>query len=430
MSRNFVFVAGLAMGLFWGAAAHRFFASGGDAWRRYEAVREFVAEQFVRPVPREKLDDLALKGMLAGLDSYSRFYDATETAEMARETEGRYRGIGIVLMRPLTEGRVLFTLPGSPAESGGLRVGDRVLEIDGRAFESLTEDEFRAELSKNTSEPAHLRVRGLDGAERVLQVVRESVLEPTVRREQIVDERLGVGYVAVHSFSNETAGEFDAAFERLVARGMRALVVDLRGNGGGVLKGAVAIARRFVAEGVVVSTEGRRKSDVYSADPALARHSGYPLVVLVDEDSASASEVLAGALQDHRVAVVVGAPTWGKGTVQSIASRPFERWGNAAKVTTSFYFTPSHKNLEHGEDAEFGIAPDVLVESDETESRQLHAYLARQAPPASALDALRAWEQQEKRTLIDTRPPDRALAAALGLFGGERPDGARPIVVR
>lgn len=430
MSRNVVFVIGLAMGLFWGAAAHRFFVYGSESWRRYEAVRDFVSDQFVRPVPQEKLDDLALKGMLAGLDSYSRFYDAEETAEMSRETEGRYRGIGIVLMRPLSEGRVLFTLPRSPAERGGLRVGDRVLEIDGHAFASLTEDEFRAQLSKDVAEPARMRVRGLDGAERELAIVRESVIEPTVRREQIVDERLGIGYVAVHAFSNETAGEFDEAFDRLVERGMRALIVDLRGNGGGVLRGSVAIARRFLADGVIVSTEGRKKSDVYSADPALARHQGFPLVVLVDEDSASASEVLAGALQDHRAAVVVGAPTWGKGTVQSIASRPFERWGNAAKVTTSFYFTPAHRNLEHGEDADFGIAPDVLVEPDETESRQLHAYLARQAPPASALAALRDWERLEKRTLVDVRPPDRALAAALALFGGERPDAVATEHVR
>jgi len=422
MSKTAVFALGLAMGLFWGASAYRYFW-GSEPWqRRYESVRQFVAEDFVRPVADQRLDDAALAGMLQGLDPYSRFYDQAETAELERETGGRYRGVGIVLKRPITEGRVLFPLAGGPAERAGVRVGDRLLAIDGQRFAGLDDAGVRALLASTSDQAARIELEGLDGTRRSLEVERESVVEPSVRREELVDATHGVGYLAISSFSHETAAEFDAAFERLRRQGMRALVIDVRGNGGGVLLGAVAIARRFIPEGTIVSTEGRRTSKVHAADAALALHAGFPLAVLVDDESASASEVLAAALQDHRAAVVVGVPTWGKGTVQAV--RTFGEHGVAAKVTTSFYFTPSHRNLEHGEAVDFGIAPDVLVEPDETEALRLRVWLARQAPPPERLAELRAWEQREKVQLVEPRPRDRALAAALALFAGRRPDGS------
>lgn len=426
MSRTASFVLGCFCGALLGALGavlvRRASADDASEWARYREVRDFAENEFVRGTRREELADDALRGMLSGLDRYSKYYDAEETAAMERETGGRYRGIGVVLKRPVTEGRVLFTLRGSPAERGGLRVGDTLLEVDGREFVSLAEDEVRDALSRDSDEPVRLRVRGLDGAARELAIERESVVEPTLRGERMLDERLGIGYVALRSFSGETAHEFDAAFQRLGARGLRALVIDLRGNGGGVLQRAIDIANRFIDEGEIASTVGRHKRASFVAKAAEARYKGTPLVVLVDEESASASEVLAGALQDHRAAVVVGMPTWGKGTVQTI--RRFADWGTAAKVTTSFYYTPSHRNLEHGEEASFGIAPDLLVEPTPEQAQRVRAYLARPTPNAESLEALRAWEAKEKIQVVEEPPADPQLAAATELLRGNGPSSS------
>lgn len=419
MPRALVFLLGLLAGAAGAALGHHLLQDDREEVERYRSVRAFAEQRFVRAPDRAKLADDALRGMLAGLDRYSRYYDAAETAEMERETGGRYRGIGVVLRRPIAEGRVLFPLRGSPAEAHDLRVGDRILELDGQAFEELEESAVRAALSRDSDEPVRMIVVGLDGVQRSLVIPRESIVEPTVRGERLVDETRKIGYVALHSFSRETAAEFDAAFERLSVQGMQALVLDLRGNGGGTLASAIAIARRFIARGVIVSTENRQETVPYPAVPEEALHAGFPVVVLVDEDSASASEVLAGALQDHRAAVVVGAPTWGKGTVQTILR--FPAWGTSAKVTTSFYFTPAHRNLEHGEDAPFGIAPDVLVELAPAESQELHAFLGRQPPPPEALPALRDWERREGIRVLDDPPEDRQLASAVALLQGRRP---------
>ncbi|MBK7875029.1 MAG: S41 family peptidase [Planctomycetes bacterium] len=420
MSRPLVFCLGVLVGAAGGALGAWLLPGDREELSRYRTVREFAEQRYVRAPDRAKLADDALRGMLSGLDRYSRFYDADETAAMERETGGRYRGIGVVLKRPIADGRVLFPLRGSPAEKHGLRVGDRIVELDGRAFGGFEEADVREALSRDTDEPVHMAVIGLDGARRELVVPRESVVEPTLCGERMLDAERGIGYIALHAFSRETAAEFDAAFERLERSGMRALVLDLRGNGGGTLGSAITIARRFIPEGLIVSTENRREIQPYLAVPEEALHAGLPLVVLVDGESASASEVLAGALQDHRAAVVVGAPTWGKGTVQTVIT--FPTWHASAKVTTSFYFTPAHRNLEHGEDAPFGIAPDVLVELAPEEALQVHAFLDRQPPPVEALAALRAWEEREDVRVIDEPPDDRQLACAVDLLRGKRPD--------
>jgi carboxyl-terminal processing protease len=261
---------------------------------------------------------------------------------------------------------------------------------------------------------------GLDGVERNVRVRTGSVIEPTVRHERILDASRGIGYLAITSFSHETVGEFDAAFERLRNDGMRALVMDLRGNPGGVLVAAVKIAQRFVREGLIVSTESRDDAVTYSAEADEAWDAGFPLVLLVDEGSASASEVLASALQEHREAVIVGSPTYGKGMVQTI--HRFDKDGSILKITSSYYYTPTHKNLEHSSDPtrERGVQPDLQVELDE-DSDALHLRLNRPSAPRECMAALKAWQASSKDDLIAKIEPDPQLDAALGLFAGERP---------
>jgi carboxyl-terminal processing protease len=388
---------------------------------QFERIKDFTRAHFVRELSEQELVDRALHGMIDGLDPYSRYYDASEDERVRRETEGDFKGIGVIFRRPTEHGQVLFPLLGTPAWEAGLRVGDTFLTIDGEKVEGLDEETFRERLRASGKDELLVRVQALDGTERDVELRPRVLLDPTVRHEALVDEARGVGYICIRSFTHRTAEEFDAAVERLRARGAVALIVDVRNNYGGVLDAAVDIARRFVREGTIVSSEGRVENLVHSAVRGAARYAALPMVVLVDGKSASASEVLAGALQDHRVAVVVGEPTYGKGMLQTI--RTFPSFGSRAKVTSAYYYSPSKRNFERTADEgrAWGILPDVHVPVDDLTRQRVNSHLERYDPPAELMDELRALEAREGVALLGVQPDDPQLAAALALFAGERP---------
>lgn len=389
--------------------------------QHYREVRDLVLSTYVGEATEEELLESALRGMLGELDDYSQYYVEEETARLDIDTSGHTVGIGVIV-RDLDGPVVLFPVEGSPAARAGVRVGDRLLEIDGEATSGLDTDEVSALMRGEPGSRLALRVRGRDGEERRLAVEREELLVPSVRRIRMEDAGRGVGYLALTQFTGESAAELDRAVETLEGQGMQALVLDLRGNAGGVLRAAVEIARRFVPDGVITSTEGRGEPRLEAADPAAARLAGLPLVVLVDGLSASASEVLAGALQDHRAAVLVGTPTFGKGLVQTISRYPARR--AIAKLTTSYYYTPAHRNLQRGTTpgADHGLVPDVVVELEPEAQRAVTRYLMAFEPPAEALPALRAWSEGEDLGLELDPPRDAQLAAALDLLAGRRPE--------
>jgi len=419
------FLLGLGAGLALATLAFEFRTEGLEPdLQHYRSVRDFARESFVREVSNQELLDNALHGMLAGLDPYSRYYDRDESDSVARETVGRYVGMGVVFRGSITDGIVLFPLADSPGKRAGLRVGDRLLSLDGRPLAEYSEAQIRVLIEASESVPVSMLVKGRDGEQRELKLRAESVVNPTVRHTRMLDEERGIGYTSILSFSQETPREFDEAFQYLARRNMRALVVDLRSNYGGVLESAVAIAQRFIDEGVIVSTEGRGQPVVLSSEPAEALHVGFPLVVLVDGDSASASEVLAGALQDHRAAIITGSPSYGKGMVQTI--RRFEEAGARAKVTSSYYYSPTHRNFERsshadGADGEHGIYPDLVIEADDGERRRVHAFLEAYGAPLEALEELARWEAEIGETLDNPPPADGQLAAAVALLSGHRP---------
>ena len=390
----------------------------------YREVRDFVQENFVEDVDRGTLLQSALRGMMDELDDYSEYYVEGETVQVRRETSGHFVGIGVVFRNgevPGDHGRVLFPISDSPAAEAGVRVGDQILSIDGQSVEGLSDEAFEELLQGEVGSVARLQVRGRDGDLRDHEVTRRDMVDPSVRRIEIIDQARKIGYLAIHSFSNETAWEFDQAFEALQAKEMRGLVIDLRGNQGGVLSAAVAIARRFVAQGMITSTEGRGSPVSEKADPEDAHYIGFPLVLLVDHWSASSSEVLAGALQDHRAAVLIGRPTWGKGMVQTISRYPAH--DAIAKVTSSYFYTPAHRNLERlvGGNSDHGLEPDIEIELEDDEVRAIYRYVKAIPPPVEALGALRAWEEAEGIELITDRPPDPHLDAAITLFSGRNP---------
>lgn len=386
----------------------------------YREVRDLVRDTFVAEVGEDELLESALRGMLRELDAYSDYYVEEETAEVNQDTSGHKVGIGVI-MRNAEGPQVLFPVQGSPAEAAGLRVGDRFLELDGHATTDMGPEEVSRRMRGEPGTLLSVRVRGLDGLERAHEVSRRQLLIPSVRRKRLLDPQLGVGYVALKSFTNATTAEFDEALEGLRQRGMKGLVLDLRGNNGGVLSAAVELAQRFLEEGVITSTEGRGVPHVERADSEFTPYLDLPLVVLVDGSSASASEILAGALQDHRVAVLVGEPTYGKGVVQTISRYPQER--AIAKVTTSYYYTPTHRSLERGEGEEaYGLLPDILVASVPEETDAFYQWLQRPYDPhESVLAELEAWEEQAGIDLGLSPPRDSQLEAAVALFRGETP---------
>jgi carboxyl-terminal processing protease len=416
-----VWLMGIGTGVFGALIVRKLSPNPSEAdVAQYRAVRNFAQASFVRELSDQEILDRAMEGFTRSLDDYSRYYDADSAAELDRETAGRYAGLGALFSLIDGERRVLFPLPESPAKRAGLWIGDSVLEVDGESVAGLDDQTFHDLLQSRPGEVRELHLRSLEGVERTVEITPESLLDPSIRQFHMVDAERGLAYLSIHSFSRETAREFDAAWAYLEHEGATSLVIDLRGNLGGVLDAAVAIARRFIPSGVIVSTEGRLEVEIERGIEGHATLQGLPLVVLVDEHSASASEVLAGALQDHRVAVLVGAPTFGKGMVQTI--RRFPDSGTRAKITSAHYYSPSHRNFERSsEGRDYGIRPDVEVEITEREKATARTHSARYGPPVEARADLAAWEAELGETLVEPLPDDAQLRAAFLLLAGKRP---------
>ncbi|MEQ1892313.1 MAG: S41 family peptidase [Planctomycetota bacterium] len=413
-----IFVLGLAVGLLAALAierATRYFLDRDLEMVR--AVRNLALEEFVGEVRPAELVDSALAGMLGGLDDYSHYYGPAELAELDRETSGEFLGIGVVF-RDGEPGRILFPYPDSPAARAGLRVGDRIRSAQGEALEKLESGELLGMLRRSPDE-VRLEVEDLDGSAREVLLDPEVVLDPTVRHARVLDEARGLGYVSIRSFSHRTPEEFDHAIEGLRAQGLRALVLDLRANPGGILDAAVTIANRFVRTGALVATRSRAETRITRADEDEAHLAGMPLVVLIDANSASASEVLAAALQDHGAAALVGEPSYGKGSVQTLKHVDDDR--AVVKLTTAYYCSPSLRRIEHidGDLERSGIAPDLAVPLSRAERDSVYRFLFSYSPPEEALEPLRAWEERADVKLIRELPEDRQLAAARALLGAE-----------
>lgn len=326
-----------------------------DEIRRYVAVYNAVKEAYVDRVDDRKLMQSAVRGLLLDLDPHSAYLEKRDAREFDEVTSGAYTGVGVELMTmPDRTLKVVSPIDDTPAARAGIKAGDVVIKIDGKPISDGKDDE------EGGSGP----LRGAAGTKVVLTIVREGTPKPfdvTLVRERIrvasVRSRMlepGYGYVRVATFQSDTAADFARALDKLKANGKLAgLVIDLRSNPGGLLTAAVQIADELLEKGKIVSTRGRVAiSDAeFSATPG-DKLAGAPVVVLVDAGSASASEVLAGALRDNGRARVVGSRTFGKGSVQTLL--PLDN-GDSVKLTTARYYTPSGKSIQAR-----GIEPDVV----------------------------------------------------------------------
>jgi carboxyl-terminal processing protease len=386
---------------------------------------ELVRDKYVTDVDGRKLAYRGIEGMMRSLDPYSEFLGPDEKTAFREETEGEFTGIGIVIDTTQSGPGVvvLYALSGSPADRVGMRTGDRILETDSKAIDPIHTnhdlEEVKARLRGKIGTSVTLAVQSPgEDATRTVKIVREHIRENSVRGPGFVDGERAVGYVHVRGFNENTARDFEKAARWLVDHGMKALVLDLRYNPGGLLKAATDLADELLEDGVIVTTKGRDPASriEYEATGSPKIPPSIPVVVLVNGESASAAEVVAGALQDHRRALLVGSKTFGKGVVQTTV--PFDGDRALIKITTARYYTPAGRCIEKevGVDADHagvgGILPDVEVATTRDQARAV----------ATRIGRLRALEDQpgngapEDRDSVESDP---VLVKALALLRGE-----------
>ncbi|MDZ7645290.1 MAG: S41 family peptidase [Woeseiaceae bacterium] len=396
-------VMGLGLSLGGAVTASRDAAPPADpAWeqaRLFAEVMERVKRDYVEPLDDDALLESAIRGMVADLDTHSEYLDAREYRDIRASTSGNYNGVGVEVSTRDDQIRVVAPIDNSPAQRAGLHAGDTIVAIDGA---SVAEDGLRETIRRLRGRPGtrvSLTVVRQPGDEvLVFDLRRDSIHVASVRHEMLESS---IGYVRISQFTDGTAAELTQAIDALVDTAadsdgsLAGLVVDLRNNPGGILDAAVDVSDLFLDAGVIVSADGRTPESRFVREA----HGGdlldgAPMVVLVNKGSASAAEIVAGALQDHRRALVVGTSTFGKGLVQTVM--PLSR-GRAIKLTTSRYYTPSGDSIH-----ETGIAPDVYVEGARGQPGfGLHERVDRDADEqlTEALERLRSRRVMHSRAL-------------------------------
>ena len=321
-------------------------------------VLERVKQDYVNPVDDHQLLQAAIRGMVSSLDPYSAYLDGEDYDEVKILSTGQYSGVGIEVSMEDEEVVVVSPFEGSPAATAGIRPGDVIATIDGVPVNTTT-------LADTIG-----RMRGKEGTSVKIGILREGSAEPlqfTLKRSRVelhsVRSELlepGMGYVRISEFSETTGDDLEAALKDLRKHNgapLKGLVLDLRNNPGGVLEAAVSVSDTFLNSGVIVTAKGRTPESKFEMDatPGDALN-GAPIVILINGGSASAAEIVAGALKDNHRAKLMGRTTFGKGSVQTVIPLSGDR---ALKLTTSLYYTPSGISINHR-----GIAPDIELERD------------------------------------------------------------------
>ena len=327
-----------------------------EAYKKYNkmiALEELVKDDFYQEASDDKLVDGAIKGMFSGLDDpYSQYYTKTEFEKLKEQTSGSFVGIGVYISPTSDDDHITIIAPieGSPAEKSGIKAGDKILKVDGKVVSAKNSDE------------AITMIKGKKGTEVELTIKRgEQILDVKVKRDEIVSKTVegkvldnNIGYIKITSFSEHTNKEFENTLNTLKESNIKGLVIDLRDNPGGLLNVCKDIADSLIGEGTIVYTKDNKGNTEYLKSDK--EKLGLPIAVLTNEGSASASEILTGAIIDNKVGISVGTTTFGKGLVQSVREL---KDGTGYKLTTAQYFTPSGEYI-NGK----GINP-TIEEKDE-----------------------------------------------------------------
>ncbi|HPM42973.1 MAG TPA: S41 family peptidase, partial [Candidatus Omnitrophota bacterium] len=322
-----------------------------------EAI-SIIRSEYVDEVEAKKMIYGAMRGMLESLDDFSQFMDPDEYDEIRLETKGEFGGLGIEI--GIRDGilTVIAPISDTPAEAAGIKAGDKIVKIDGKITKSIQLSEAVKSMRGKPGTAVTLTIwREKEGKVFDVTIKRATITVHSVKKVELIEDK--TGYIKLVEFQENTPADLDAALAKLESQGIDALILDLRNNPGGLLDTAVDVSERFLPkDAVIVSIKSRDKSeDVTFKSGGWFAHLGYPMVVLVNEGSASGSEILAGAVQDNGRGLILGTKTFGKASVQTVI--PLKD-GSAARLTTASYLTPQGK-LIRGQ----GIIPDLIVEKDD-----------------------------------------------------------------
>ena len=292
-------------------------------------------------------------GAISALDTYSAFMSCNQYEETMSQIEGNFVGLGVELQTLADSLQIVGVIPNGSAGIGGIRKGDKIIQVDNLRVAEIG-SERAADMLRGVEGSYVSLVIERDGVSLKTSLERRRVEIPSVSEVSIIDKAAGVGYINLTNFQKTTARDFDAALWKLHRQGMRSLIVDVRGNPGGLLSASVEVSDRFVNSGVIVSTRGRNPMEDYTHRAQMTNTWRVPLVVLVDEDSASASEIFAAAIRDHHRGTIVGRRSYGKGSVQGIF--PLTVSGGGVRLTTAKFYSPTGKPI-----SQVGVKADVTV---------------------------------------------------------------------
>jgi carboxyl-terminal processing protease len=323
-----------------------------EGLKLFSDVIELIQKEYVDDVDAKDLIQKAIQGMVQGLDPHSSLLPPDAYEDLQIDTKGKFTGIGIHITMQNGFVTVISPIEDTPAHRAGIEAGDRIIKVDGQLAKDLRE--------------AVRMMRGPKGSKVVVTIMREGFKKPRdfeITRDEIpiqsvkyITIKPGYGYVRIFNFTGTTTQEFEKALEKLEAADpvLKGLVLDLRNNGGGLLNQAISISDVFLDKGQIVSMKGREKKNtkVFNATPSAVQRN-YPIVVLINSGTASASEIVAGALQDQKRALVIGSTSFGKGSVQTVENL---RDGSGLKLTIARYYTPNGRSIQAK-----GIEPDILL---------------------------------------------------------------------
>ncbi|MBR1581307.1 MAG: S41 family peptidase [Selenomonadaceae bacterium] len=319
---------------------------------RLLSAMHFIEQNYIETVDYTKMIDGAIGGMVHSLgDPHSVYLDQRLYNQVKSDTSGSFGGIGVYMGFKNGDVHIISVMPNSPGADAGLQAGDRILAVDGIPVNEILPDEVAIKIRGKAGSNVELLI-GREGQADTIYTVKRDIINVKTVADKMLDDR--IGYIRISSFSEKTGEEFKAALNELEAQNMKAFVLDLRENPGGVITSCVEVAKEIVPKGPIVSVIQRDGSkEVYSSE---LEQTKYPIVVLMDQNSASASELLAGALQDTKAATIVGTKSYGKGSVQTVMPMFHE---DGLKLTIAKYYTPNERSIDG-----VGIEPDVEIKSD------------------------------------------------------------------
>jgi len=371
-----------------------------------------IRVSYIEEIDDKTLLENAIRGMLAGLDPHSTYLSADAFDDLQTNTTGEFSGLGIEVTQEDGFIKVISPIDDTPAKRAGIEAGDLIIKLDNQPVKGMGLDKA-IELMRGPKGSDIEVTLAREGTDKpiVVTITRDTIHVVSVRKRWLEP---GYGYIRIAQFQTNTGKDLDAALASLMEQGsLKGLVLDLRNNPGGVLSASVAVASHFLEGGTAVYTEGRLPdSDTHYNATNEDTTNGLPLVVLINSGSASASEIVAGALQDHRRAVIMGTPSFGKGSVQTIV--PLSQ-NNAIKLTTALYYTPNGRSIQAK-----GITPDIMVKRAkvttlETRPRITEADLSGHL---SNTTEIKDTEQEQLNLPDDLIGTDNQLYEALTLLKG------------